>query len=183
MGTRSDFKQAAQNQLTCSYTNPCTSKTCLWLQPTEEHACSNLTAGSALVWKRVTPGLFRTELSFRASQASAGKYDFMLHLPLKAKGKNAASEYNSIPVKVNVMARTCASNSAICFENKDSPGPCSSLSDGISYTNGDRLQVQVSRILRTLMGSGSLRRQLTLLLPWSSHSAHPLCSLGATRTP
>ena len=206
----SDFKQSA-NRLTCSYTNPRISKTCLWLQPTKEHACSNLTAASALLWKRITPGLFRTDLNFGASQAIAGKYDFTLHLPLKANGKDTASEYNSIPVKVNVMARICASSSAICFENKDSPGPCSSPSSGIIYTQGEHFQVRVSTFsanrvpsflclfarlgsysdtgfgllnMRTLMGSGSLHRQLALLLSWHSHCAHlTLRSLGARRTP
>ena len=146
LGNGSDFNQSAQNQLACSYTNPCPGKTCLWLQSTQEDACSNLTVGSTLVWERDNPGLFRTSLKFSASNAMAGKYDFTLRLPLKAKGKSTASEYNDIPIEVNVIARTCASSSAICFENKDSPGTCSSLSTGITYTQGDQLQVQVSNL-------------------------------------
>ena len=146
LGNGSDFDQSAQNQLACSYTNPCPGKTCLWLQSTQEDACSNLTVGSTLVWERDNPGLFRTSLNFSASNAMAGKYDFTLRLPLKAKGKSTASEYNDIRIEVNVIARTCASSSAICFENKDSPGTCSSLSTGITYTQGDQLQVQVSNL-------------------------------------
>ena len=146
LGNGSDFNQSDQNQLTCSYTDPCTSKTCLWLQPVQEHACLNLTASSALVWTRVTPGLFRTTLMFIASKAMAGKYDFTLHLPLKAKGPYATSEYSNMSIKVNVMAWTCASSSAICFENKDSSGSCSSLSNEITYKQWDKLQVRVSHL-------------------------------------
>ena len=143
----SDFNASVGSNLSCTVRNPCASNDCLWLQPRAtsdiQHACSNLSVSSALSWQQTISGLFGTELRFSTSRAVAGKYSFTLHIPLKPKGNGGATQQYDMPIEVDVTARACPRNSTVCIKNSVLPGICSS-STGVTYTQGDKLEVRVT---------------------------------------
>ena len=85
---------------------------------------ADIDGNTLIAWSRVTARLFRTSLNVRAGRVArlsctyswvlpAGTYDFLWHVPLIKDGPQTKPYFENMVIRVEVLARVCASSSCV----------------------------------------------------------------------